>query len=478
MSDSTAATDWSREQVEATAARVFDPAAVAAALQAGADTAPEALRDILHHASAQEGLTLDEVAALLQVTDPDLRREVLNAAHHVHAKLFARRISIATPVCPTNRCVNDCLYCPLRRSNAGLRRTASTGRDLQREIVALLDEGHRHVILVFGDDRSGVHYIHDMLWAAYGARSGLRQLQRVDLNVDALSIAALHEIQDAAALGTYHVFQETYDAQEYARLHPQGPKADYAWRLTCHDRAHAAGLTDVGLGVLLGAGNLHFDVLALIRHAQYLTATYGDHPQTITYPRMVASPGAPTSREPERQVADEDFLYVVGVTRLALPASDLILSTPASAELRRELYDHGISRVSVGSLSYPGTYTRDGDPTAGGELVIGRPRPLEELVYRMAEAGFVPNFCAACYAERRRAALHQRTSPQERARQHCAPNALLSLKEYLMDYASPDTRTIGERLIQKELSRLPEPVREATLGLMVEAEAGLRGQML
>jgi 2-iminoacetate synthase len=387
-------------------------------------------------------------------------------------------VSLCTPVCPTNRCVSDCLYCPLRRSNSALRRSVSTVRDLQGEIIGLLDEGYRHVLLVFGDDRSGVHYVHDMLGAAYGARSGSRQLQRVDLNVDPMDVPALRELKSAATLGLFHVYQETYEPAQYAHLHPGGPKADYAWRLTAHDRALEAGLDGIGLGVLLGAGDARFDVVALLSHAQYLTREYGAHPQAISYPRMIPSPGAPASGDPERQMSDAAFLYVVAVTRLAAPYTDLVLSTPASAELRRDLYAHGISRVSVGSLSYPGTYTRDGDPTAGGDLTIGRPRALEPLVYRMAEGGFVPNFCAACFAQRRRAALREETSPLELARAHCAPNALLSLKEYLMDYASPPTRAVGDRLIQQELARLPEAARATTLGLMEEAEAGLRGQLL
>ena len=477
MSSDLGSGGWSRERVETTAARVCAPGRIEAALEAGAGVEREAVRDILHQGRAREGLAPEQVAALLQVTDPALREEILHAARQVHEQVYGRRVSLCTPVCPTNRCVNDCLYCPLRRPNTALRRTSSTAREVQREIVALLDEGHRHVILVFGDDRSGVHYVHDMLWAAYGARSGMRQLQRVDLNADAMDVPALRELQNAATLGIYHVYQETYDPAQYAHLHPQGPKSDYAWRLTALDRAREAGLGGLGLGVLLGAGDARFDMVALLGHARYLTAEYGPHPQTISYPRMIPSPGAPASRDPERQMSDAAFLYTVAVTRLAAPYTDILLSTPATAELRRELYAHGVSRVSVGSLSYPGTYTSDGS-AAGGELTIGRPRSLETLVYRMAEGGFVPNFCAGCFAQRRRAALQEQPSPMELAREHCAPNALLCLKEYLMDFASPETMAVGSRLIQRELARLPESVRATTLGLMEEAEAGLRGGLL
>jgi 2-iminoacetate synthase len=469
---------WSRERVEQTAKLICDPPRIGQMLEqtAGADEA--AVRDVLYRASRMEGLTPREAATLIQVTDPNLRHLVLDAARKVHETSYGHRIYLLAPVCPTNRCVDDCLYCPLRRGNARLKRTHATARDIQREIVTLLDEGHKHFLLVFGNDRSGMAYARDMIWSAYGARSGTRQAHRVDVNLDPTPGDDLRQLQDAAPLGTYHVFQETYQPDQYAVLHPSGPKSDYAWRLTCHNRAVEAGLADVGLGVLLGAGDWRFDVVAVLAHAEYLKAEYGHGPVAITYPRMLAAPGAPASQDPHRQVSDEDFVYVVAVTRLALPYTHVILCTPALRETRLELYQAGISTVSVGSTSYPGVYTADGDPGAGGQLRIGRPRALEELVYRMCDAGVIPSFCTACYTQRRRALVREQMSPQDRIAEHCTPNALLTLKEYLMDYASPETRTVGERLIQRKLAKLPEKIRAVTLELMEEAEAGFRGQLL
>ncbi|MCE5218314.1 [FeFe] hydrogenase H-cluster radical SAM maturase HydG [bacterium] len=469
---------WSRERIEQTAHRIFDPAATEGMLEKGATAEAQEVRDLLHQARSMGGLSPAQAAVVIQVTDPALREEIKATARLLHEKAYSRRINLLAPVCPTNRCVDDCLYCPLRRANSRLKRSAHGTRDLQREVVALLDEGHKHVMLVFGNDRSGLPYVRDMVWSTYGARSGMRQIQRVDLNLDPVPGDDLRQMKDAAPLGTYHVFQETYHPASYATLHPSGPKSDYTWRLTCHDRARESGLDDVGLGVLLGAHDFSFDVVAMLQHFCHLEEAYGFGPVSVTYPRMIPTPTAPASLEPERQVSDEDFQHVVAVTRLALPYTQIALCTPATREVRLELYRLGISTVSVGSQSYPGVYTGDGEPESAGTLRVSRPRPLEELVYRMCDAGMVPSFCVACYVKRRRQSVRTEGSPVERLQERCQPNALLCLKEYLMDYASPATQTVGERVIQQELARLPEKARSMTLDLMEEAEAGLRGQTL
>jgi 2-iminoacetate synthase len=471
MTEAAGYSDWPRERVEATAERICAPAVLGGLLEAGQDAEAAAVQDVLQQAASGRGLDLPQAALLLQVQEPALREAVLRAAQRLHQKTFGGRVSLITPLCPTNRCVNDCLYCPLRRSNQRLHRTASTAREIQRDMFGLLDEGYRQVMLVFGEDRSGVHFVRDMIWAAYGARSGLRRVQRLDLNLNPMRMDELRELRETACLGTYHVFQETYDPAVYARLHVSGPKADYAWRLTCHDRAYEAGVTDVALGVLLGAGDFRFDVLAGLAHAQHLAATFVRGPRAINYPRMIPAPAAPASQEPGRQVSDEDFQFIVAVTRLAAPQMDIILSTTASAELRRSLYGLGVSEVSVGTASYPGTYTADGDPGAGGALNIGRPRGLEELVYRMCEGGFLPSFCGACVTPGAPAAD---MSPADRS----AANALLALREYLLDHASAETQNVGGRLIQHKLAALPEKLRAHTLDLMAEAEAGLRRQVI
>ena len=465
--------DWSRDRLDETARRICDPDRIRDLLASSTPVSADALDTILREARKLNGISPEAVAALIQITDPALRATVLAAAKRIHAQVHGGRVGVSAPVCPSNRCVNDCLYCPLRRSNTRLRRNASGPRELQREITGLLDEGFRHITLVFGEDRSGVAYVRDMIQAAYGTRSGARHIQRLELNLNPMPVADLRALKEAARLGTYHVYQETYDPAVYAALHHDGPKADYAWRLTCHDRAHEAGLTDVGLGVLLGAGDTAFDVVALHAHAEYLTENFGLPPHSITYPRMINATGAEQSRD----ISDDDFVYTVAVTRLAFPYCNIVLCTPAVRDTRLLLYSHGISQVAVGSNSYPGVYTAGGDPDAAGALSIGRPRALENLVYLMCDAGVVPNLCMACYAQRRKQTVFCSGDKTE-THKRCAPNALLALKEYLMDYASPETQKVGGRLIQNELAHLSDDVRALALELMEEAEAGLRGQML
>lgn len=447
-------------------------------LEAGRDADSENARDILSEAAAAQGLAPAQAAVLLQTREPSVREEVLETARRVHAKAFGRVVGLVAPICPTNRCVNDCLYCPLRRPNSSLRRRAAGVRDIQREIGTLLDEGYRCVCLVFGEDRSGVRYVRDMIWATRGARSPLRHVDHVDVNLNPMRSDEMSGLAEALGSGTHHVFQETYDPVAYAALHPDGPKAQYAWRLTGQDRAYEAGVGAAGLGLLLGAGPVAFDVIALLSHARHLAAAFGRGPRAITYPRMVPAAGAPASQDPSRRVDDETFCHVVAVTRLALPDADLILSTPASPETRVQLFGLGISRVSVGSASYPGVHTADGAPETTEAVHVGRTAALDEVVGRMCEARFVPNLCGPHDAPARRVDLLTEAGLHVAGRERRTVNALLALKEYLMDYGSPETRAVGERLIQQELAQLPDRVRAVTLELMEEAEAGLRGQVV
>ncbi len=422
-------------------------------------------------------MSLPQAAALLQVTDPALRERITAAAREVHERIFARRVHLSEPLCPTNRCVNECLYCPLRRSNTQLRRRTAAARDLQREVIPLLEEGYRHLTLVFGDSRIGIQYVRDVVEAVYALRSRTGRVQRVDLNLNSSAPDELAALAGVERLGTYHLYQETYHPETYAHVHPEGPKADYAWRLTSHDRASAAGLRDLGLGVLLGLYDPRFDVLALLTHARYLLDTHDPASLTISYPRLIAARGAPGSGDANWEVNDEDFAFLVAVTRLALPLTGIVLNTPAPPDVRRTLYAVGISEVSVGSGSYPGVYSADGAPEAAGRLTVGRPRNLETLVYRMSEVGFVPDFEAGGGADSR-----PREGDDSAAARHAlerrAANSLLALKEYLLDYASEDTQTIAAGTIQEELARLSKKVRNQTLELMEETEAGFRGQRL
>lgn len=465
---------WSPERTCARADRICNPEALRGLLANGSGAAPDTIADLLYHAERARGLEPAEIATLLGVQDPALRERIKQSARRLHERLFARRIRIQTPVCPTNRCVNECLYCPLRQSNARLRRNTTSDRDLRREVTALMDEGYRHLTLVCGDEEDGLGRVLDWLGGTRGLRSGRRWIARVDLNLNASAPADLQALAATQQVGTYHLYQETYDPERYAELHVAGPKRDYAWRLTSHDRACEAGLTDVGLGVLLGAHDPVFEVLALLCHVQYLEAAHGAR-VVLAYPRLIPLPDAPLPGEPAWLVGDDTFGFLVAVTRLAAPLTDIILSTPAPSEVRRQLYALGISQVSVGSLSYPGVYS---DETPTGALAIGRPRNLERLVYRLCEFGFVPDFCVETYHQGAVTMTREEAQDPERPMARVAADALLALNEYALDYASPETQAVVAGVIQDGLALLPRKVRDLTLELLEEIETGLRRQML
>lgn len=469
---------WPKVRLSAVARTICEPSAIRALLEAGRGTSRETVRDIVFEAARGRGLAPEQTAALLCVEDPELRAEVKATAARVHERLFARRVRLSDPFCPANRCLSDCMYCPLRRSNARLRRNVSTARDLQRELTLLLEEGYGHLTLVFGEDRGGMEYVAEMLAAACGASAGIRRVQRLDVNLNASRPEELRILAAADRLGTYHVYQETYDPEMYGPLHPDGSKADYEWRITSHDRASEAGIRDLGLGVLLGLNDPRFDVLAVLGHARYLLDTYEPEALTISYPRLLPAPDAPASLDQRWRVDDENFVFLVAVTRLAMPLVEIILNTPAPSAVRRELYAAGVSQVAVGSLTYPGVYSADGEPSAGGNLRIGRPRNLETLVYRMCEVGFVPNFSTDRYPLVRRGAGAEDPDEELAVAHRAAANSLLALHEYLLDQAAPATRNLLVGTIQEELARLPKRIQDQTLSLMEEAEAGLRGGRL
>lgn len=461
------ATQWPRERVRETALRICSPSDLHGVLEDAASVAarPDDVRDIIRQGAAGLGVSAHQAASLLLTEDPRIRAEVAAAARKVHESTYGRRIGLNAPVCPTSRCVNDCLYCPLRASDAALRRRSATVRELQREVAAVLQEGYRRLELVFGEDRSGVHYVRDMVTIAYGTRAGMHRIECVDVNLNPVRQSELPELAETLKCGISHVYQETYEPETYAKLHPVGPKSDYEWRLTYHDRSLAAGVRSVGLGVLLGAYDHRFDVPALIGHARHLADEFGVPPSSVTYPRMIATRGAPVTVDPRWAVSDDEFCHIVAVTRLALPYVDIRLCTPVEHDARRVLFQSGVSSVSVGSESYPGFYTSGGAPEAAGRLSIGRPRALEELVWHLCEVGFVPDLV-----------VHRSGHAGQGAHERATANALLALKEYLLDHASPETQTVGERLIQSELGRLPERLRAVTIDLIEEIEAGLRRQ--
>ncbi len=423
---------------------------------------PRRLDDLLDKARARAGLELSETAELLRVRDPQAREAIFAAARAVKEGIYGRRMVLFAPLYASNECRNNCLYCAFRRDNAELRRHTLTRSELSREIGALEDMGHKRILLVLGEgDAAGVDYAVEAVSTAYQTRSGPGEIRRVNVNMAPLTSEGFARLK-AAGIGTYQCFQETYHPEQYRLLHPSGPKADYQWRLGVFDRAFAAGIDDVGLGVLYGLWDWRFDTLALLAHAQDLDRRYGVGPHTLSFPRVEPAQNAPAAERVPYPVSDDEILLIVAALRLSCPYTGIIMSTRETPALRRQLCRLGVSQLSAASRTYPGAYTDGRAHVAEAEqFALGDTRPLEVVVRELAEDGYIPSFCTACYRLGRTGQDFMDKAKPGDIQAFCTPNGLLTFQEYLLDYASPETRAAGERVIAEALEEVAPALRPA-----------------
>lgn len=443
-------------------------------LERGKTLGNAALSSALERATQLRGLSPDEAAGLLCTSDPALHSDVLSAAAQVKQAVYGDRIVFFAPLYVSNTCQNDCTYCGFRRSNTAAKRTRLTPDQVKEQTRALERVGHKRVLLVFGEGPADTpEYIVSAVEAAYSVREGRGAIRRVNVNCAPLTVEGFRKLKEAG-IGTYQVFQETYHRATYAQVHPSGPKADYEWRVEAPDRAMQAGLDDIGMGVLYGLYDHVYDTLALLAHASYLDKRYGAGPHTLSVPRIEPAQGAPLAQRVPHPVDDETFKRIVAVLRLAVPYTGIILSTRESPQLRDELIRLGVSQISAGSRTSPGGYLED-DGNATPQFQVGDHRSLDEMIGSLCEVGFTPSFCTACYRAGRTGPDFMYLAKPGFIQNFCSPNAILTFKEYLLDYASPEVRTAGERLIAQHLQELPtEALRKRVQGLLERIEAGER----
>jgi 2-iminoacetate synthase len=432
------------------------------------------LDDILAKARALAGLELDDVAALLQAGH-EARGEIFAAAREVKERIYGRRMVLFAPLYASNECSNNCLYCAFRKDNRDLVRRTLTMDEIAAEIRTLGEMGHKRVLLVLGESgKSGADYAVKALETTYATRSGRGEIRRANANMAPLPVEGFRALK-AAGLGTYQCFQETYHPEQYRYLHPSGQKADYGWRLGVFDRAFAGGVDDIGMGVLFGLYDYRFDLLALLSHARYLDQRYEVGPHTISFPRIEPAQNAPAAEHIPYPVSDDDLRLIVAAIRLAVPYTGIIMSTRESPELRRELVGLGVSQLSAASRVYPGGY---GDGRAhveeGEQFRLGDTRPLDTVIYDLAEDGYLPSFCTACYRLGRTGHDFMEFAKPGDIQQYCTPNALLTFQEYLIDYASPKTRAVGERLVDGLLAEATPPLRAIVEQRLAAIRAGER----
>ena len=425
-----------------------------------------AVRDVIAKSLAKEPLTEAETAVLLNAPSPDLVEEIFAAARQLKRDVYGNRIVLFAPLYIGNHCVNDCEYCGFRSGNpAAIRRTLDVA-EIQAQVTALEQKGHKRLILVFGEHpRYSAEFIADAVRTVYAVKEGLGEIRRVNINAAPLDHAGFRTVKDAG-IGTYQVFQETYHHATYAAVHPPGTnKSDYLWRLDALDRAYESGCDDVGIGALFGLYDWRFEVLGLVSHARHLMAKFDCGPHTISFPRL--RPASGVQLDDRWLVSDDDFKRLVAILRLSVPYTGMILTAREPPNVRQELLGFGVSQIDAGSRIELGGYTEAGDAQQQvcerEQFELGDVRSLDEMVAQLLADGYIPSFCTACYRLGRTGEQFMEFAVPGFIERLCTPNALTTLQEYLVDYASPATRQLGERLIQHSLAAMPDGQRKQEL---------------
>ena len=433
------------------------------------------VRDILEKAARCKGLTHREAAILMDCNDPELEAEIFKLAREIKQRFYGNRIVLFAPLYLSNWCINGCVYCPYHAKNKTLPRKKLSQEEIAEEVRALIRIGHKRLAVEAGEDpvHNPLEYILDSIKTIYSIKEGGNSIRRVNVNIAATTVESYRRLRQAG-IGTYILFQETYNRAEYQRLHPTGPKSDYAWHTEAMDRAQEGGCDDVGIGVLFGLGGYRYELAGLLMHAEHLEARFGVGPHTISMPRICPADDVSLDSFPDA-LPDAIFRKLVAVLRVAVPYTGMIISTRESARMRAQLIDCGVSQISGGSRTSVGGYTTEERHDETAQFDVSDTRPLDEVVRWLLETGHIPSFCTACYREGRTGDRFMSLCKSGKISLCCTPNALMTLKEYLMDYASPETRTTGERLIAESLSDIPEGrVREKTVERLQRIEAGER----
>lgn len=431
-------------------------------LDAARNPDPSLAAEVISKARECKGLAPEETAVLLQCEDSELIRQIFETAHIIKETIYGKRLVIFAPLYITNECVNNCLYCGFRGDNKDLKRKTLTLDEIEEEVRILEDMGHKRLLLVFGEnhEHSNIDYVEKVIEKVYVTKSLKGEIRRVNVNLAPLSLEDFKRLK-TTGIGTYQVFQETYHRKIYEYMHPQGPKANYEWRLSAFDRAQEAGIDDLGAGVLFGLCDYKYEVLALLYHSMYLDERYGAGPHTISVPRLEPALNAPAANNPPHAVSDDDFKKLVAIIRLSVPYTGMILTTRESSKLRDELFGLGVSQISAGSRTYPGGYK---DQLAHVEVEeqfqIEDTRPLDQVIYDLCRIGHIPSFCTACYRLGRTGEKFMGMAKTGFIQNFCTPNALLTFKEYLLDYASERTRQIGKMVFEDHLKE----IKNQTLG--------------
>ena len=411
---------------------------------------------ILEKARKRKGITHGEAAVLLACTDEAKISEMYDLAEQIKKDFYGNRIVMFAPLYLSNYCVNGCVYCPYHNQNKHIPRKKLTQEEVAAEVVALQDMGHKRLAIEAGEDpvNNPIEYILDCIKTIYSIKHKNGAIRRVNVNIAATTVENYKKLHDAG-IGTYILFQETYHKESYEKLHPTGPKHNYAYHTEAMDRAMQGGIDDVGLGVLFGLEMYKYELCALIMHAEHLEAVHGVGPHTISVPRVKRADDI----DPEtfdNGISDDIFAKICAIIRIAVPYTGMIISTRESQKVREKVIRLGVSQISGASRTSVGGYTEEERPTDTEQFDVSDQRTLDEVVRWLMESGYIPSFCTACYREGRTGDRFMSLCKSGQIQNCCHPNALMTLKEFLEDYASDETKKIGNKLIKAELENIPK----------------------
>lgn len=433
------------------------------------------IESLILKASLCNGLTHKEAAVLLECDQPDLTKRIFELAEEIKQRFYGNRIVMFAPLYLSNYCINGCTYCPYHAKNKSIPRKKLSQDEIRREVIALQDMGHKRLALETGEHpvESPVEYVLESIETIYGIHHKNGDIRRVNVNIAATSVENYRRLKEAG-IGTYILFQETYNKDNYRKLHPSGPKSDYAYHTEAMDRARAGGIDDMGIGVLFGLTSYRYDFVGLLMHAEHMEAALGVGPHTISVPRIRPADDI-NPDEFADAVPDDTFLRIVAVIRCAVPYTGMIVSTRESRKVRERLLDLGISQISGASRTSVGGYAEPEKEEKTSQFDVADHRTLDEVVRWLMELGYIPSFCTACYRAGRTGERFMKICKSGKIQDCCTPNAIITLKEYLLDYASAPTRKIGEDLIRKEVDKLENPaLRRAVTEDLEKLEHGTR----
>ncbi len=422
------------------------------------------IREIIAKSLAKNRLDPDETAALISVKDPELKQLILDGAHELKERIYGNRIVLFAPLYVGNECINDCVYCGFRISNKECHRATLSKEDLIAETKALVETGHKRLIMVYGEHPMySPEYIAGTVQTVYDTKYKKGEIRRVNINAAPLDIEGFRTVK-SVGIGTYQIFQETYHEETYSKLHPKGPKSSFLWRLDGLDRAMQAGIDDMGIGALMGLYDWRFEVMGLLYHTIHLEQRFGVGPHTISFPRIEPANGTDFATRPPYQVSDDDFKLLVAIIRLSVPYTGMILTAREPIAVRNEILRYGVSQIDAGSSIGVGDYSHKNEESRKkSQFVLGDTRSLDEVIYELAKGGYIPSFCTSCYRAGRTGEHFMEFAVPGFVKRFCTPNALLTFAEYLYDFSSDKTLAAGLELIDNEVNKLQDAAMQTSV---------------